>query len=105
MYPTQRKSNKDQEGTVYMDTELVQMVQQAMFDYDLKFSALARRALLHYIKHVLPLSQHKPMNTRGNQPVNDSRNGLSQAGNSPANGALTIEQVAQLLNLVQKVQK
>lgn len=50
-------------------------------------------------------SQHKPMNTRTNQPVNDSRNGLSQAGNSPANGALTIEQVAQLFNLMQKVQK
>lgn len=105
MPPIKRKSNKDQEGTVYMDSSLAHMVQQAMFDYDLKFSDLARRALVHYIKHVLPLSQHKPMNTRGNSPVNDSNNGPYQTGNLPANGALTIEQVAQLFNLMQQVRK
>lgn len=88
-----------------MDSSLAHMVQQAMFDYDLKFSDLARRALVHYIRHVLPLSQHKSMNTRGNLPVSDSHNGPYQAGNLPANGALTIEQVAQLFNLMQKAQK
>lgn len=103
--PSKRKGNKDQEGTVYMDATLVQLVQKAMFDYDLKFSDLARRALSHYIKNVLPLSQQKPMNPMGNWQANGSNNGLPQAGNSPANNTFTLDQVAQLMILMQKVQK